>query len=171
MGLDMYLTARRYVSQYSEPALQQKLAPLADECLPPDGNMGAIQIERDVAYWRKANHIHNWFVQNVQGGQDDCNSYDVSIEQLEELRSTCEKALQCVAVKGETVTVDEERVSELLPTKSGFFFGGTDYDQWYVEDLKSTVSQLDKVLAWVRAEQLTTGKEYINVDLQYRSSW
>ena len=28
---------------------------------------------KEVMYWRKANYIHNWFVENIQNGSDDCN--------------------------------------------------------------------------------------------------
>ena len=39
-----------------------------------------------VAYWRKANAIHGWFVDNIQDGVDDQNEYYVSKEKLEELK-------------------------------------------------------------------------------------
>ena len=29
-------------------------------------------IDEEVGYWRKANAIHKWFVDNVQDGNDDC---------------------------------------------------------------------------------------------------
>ena len=45
--------------------------------------------EHEVMYWRKANAIHKWFVDNVQGGEDDCREYPVSNDQLIELRDTC----------------------------------------------------------------------------------
>ena len=51
------------------------------------------QIEEDVAYWRKANQIHNWFVENVQDGKDDGDEYDVSKEQLQELVNVCKKVV------------------------------------------------------------------------------
>lgn len=35
-------------------------------------------ISEQVAYWRKANQIHRWFVNIVQGGEDDCNPYEVT---------------------------------------------------------------------------------------------
>ena len=44
-----------------------------------------------VAYWRKANQIHSWFVQNVQGGEDECQPHHVSREQLRDLRDLCAK--------------------------------------------------------------------------------
>ena len=95
-------------------------------------------IVEEVMYWRKANAIHNWFVNKVQKGNDDCGEYVVTTEQLTELRDLCAIIL---ADKNNKVA------SELLPTQSGFFFGGTDYDDWYYQDLTNTMTILDKVLA------------------------
>ena len=72
----------------------------------------------EVAYWRKANAIHGWFVDNIQDGVDDQNEYYVSKEKLEELLPVCE----------------------------GFFFGDYSYSSWYVDDIKDTIEQLTKVL-------------------------
>jgi hypothetical protein len=43
---------------------------------------------------------------------------------------------------------------ELLPTRSGFFFGGTDYDYWYYTDLIRTADLLKKELAAVPNQQV-----------------
>jgi hypothetical protein len=57
--------------------------------------------------------------------------------------------------------VADPRVAhELLPTQEGFFFGGTDYDEWYVQDLKDTVMQIDRALG--------LGEEW---NFEYQSSW
>ena len=39
----------------------------------------------EVAYWRKANAIHKWFVDNVQKGKDDCKEYRVTRRNLLDL--------------------------------------------------------------------------------------
>jgi hypothetical protein len=192
MGLDMYLHARRWTSEYIDKEANDKLRPLADQLLPPDGNMGCVIIQRDVAYWRKANQIHSWFVNNVQEGNDDCGTYNVSREELEELRDTCLKVLGASVLEDGTVTngwaldangqrkaltepgkviVNPEIAHALLPRAEGFFFGSKDYDEWYVDQLKDTVEMIDKVLAWIDAEQALTGKTYSGIDLQYHSSW
>ena len=44
-------------------------------------------IKLPLAYWRKANHIHGWFVKNVQGGKDNCEEYSVSRKQLDLLNT------------------------------------------------------------------------------------
>jgi hypothetical protein len=156
MGLDMYLSARRYTSQYTDKDANEQLTPIADKLLPPDGNFGCVVISRDVAYWRKANAIHNWFVQNVQEGNDDCGRYSVSMEQLQELRDECLKVLD-----------NPESAKEVLPTVDGFFFGGTDYDEGYLDELKGTVEQIDKILAWVGL----AGVPEHHIDFEYHSSW
>ena len=121
---------------------------------------------KNAAYWRKANQIHNWFVENVQDGNDDCNCYEVTKEQLEELLEVCIKVkLASKLVKGkvnngyifkdgiETPNIEDGEYIEdsttamkLLPTQSGFFFGSTDYDQWYMGDIDYTIEKILEVL-------------------------
>jgi len=125
MGLDMYLNAKRnFWTKEQAPRI---------EGVPEDYEVGAIDV--DAAYWRKANAIHDWFVRNVQEGEDDCGRYDVSHEQLQTLLDLCRQ-----------VKHDPSKAPELLPTAEGFFFGSTEYDEWYFESLQETISQLYKAL-------------------------
>lgn len=48
---------------------------------------------KEIGYWRKANHIHHWFVDNVQKGVDDCGIYVVHPVQLIDLLELCCKVL------------------------------------------------------------------------------
>ena len=90
----------------------------------------------EVAYWRKENHIHKWFVDNVQGGVDNCEEYKVTKEQLNDLVNLCRKV------------VAKEKEPELaLPTKGGFFFGPTDYDESYFEGCQKTIEMLEPYLS------------------------
>jgi hypothetical protein len=41
---------------------------------------------------------------------------------------------------------DPSVARELLPTGSGFFFGGTDYDEYYYNDLVETQKMLEELL-------------------------
>jgi hypothetical protein len=84
-------------------------------------------------YWRKANSIHNWFVETIQNNNDDCGVYEVSFEQLMELKS-----------KVASVLADNRKGPEVLPTTAGFFFGSTEYDDWYLEDMVLTLNHLNK---------------------------
>ena len=124
MGLDMYLEGVRYISRYER--INGKLVKTRKRQI----------IKTLEIYWRKANAIHNWFVENVQEGEDDCRCYELEKEQLIELRNTCKKVLKNDSLK-----------EELLPTQGGFFFGGTDYDEYYYNDLKETIKEIDRLLS------------------------
>lgn len=114
----------------------------------------------EVAYWRKANEIHKWFVDNVQDGDDNCGYYEVTKENLETLNALCKQVLEeC----GENeFCFNSARASELLPTQDGFFFGNTDYDNWYIEDIQDTIIQLEKILKEF---------DFEHNGLLYHSSW
>ena len=122
--------------------------------------------QQEVGYWRKANAIHNWFVQHVQAGQDDGNSYPVTHDHLQGLLDIVNKVLEATKLVSGTVhvgdrgtkdgwepilkqglTVEDSTVAQnLLPTQSGFFFGSTDYDEFYVQNLQHTKEVLEKAL-------------------------
>jgi hypothetical protein len=154
MGLDMYLSAKKYMSKYFDPADSDKIASInevfgveGDE----DGDYGAQEVTFRVAYWRKANAIHKWFVNRVQNGQDDCNEYHVTREQLTQLRDLCRETL-----------THRGKADELLPTASGFFFGSTHYDEWYWQDIEHTATRIDKIL---------NDPAFVKSDFYYQSSW
>jgi len=48
-----------------------------------------------------------------------------------------------------------------LPTESGFFFGSTEYDDWYYQDLTETIEIIDKALTLDQSQW----------DFEYHSSW
>ena len=123
---------------------------------------GRYRIVEEVGYWRKANQIHNWFVDKVQDGEDDCEyHHEVTKEILEELLDTCETVLASCELDGKYIK-NPSVAMELLPTTSGFFFGGTDYDEYYVNDIKETIDIVTKVLETTDFE-----KEMV----YYVSSW
>jgi hypothetical protein len=69
MGLDMYLTRKTYVKQWSHQAPEEQFeVTITKGGKPYDGiDLSNItNIEEEVGYWRKANQIHRWFVENVQ---------------------------------------------------------------------------------------------------------
>ena len=142
MGLDMHLTGKRYLSKFQQGeediqvAIQNLLPELKDMQGHFLGSKSVVQeICIDAGYWRKANQVHNWFVENVQNGQDDCGEYYVGRDKLTELRDLCQKILN-----------DRTKVNE-LPTASGFFFGSVEYDEYYFNDLTDTVRIIDNALA------------------------
>lgn len=40
-----------------------------------------------------------------------------------------------------------DKASYLLPTRDGFFFGGTEYDEYYFKDLEDTKDILERAIA------------------------
>lgn len=113
---------------YSAIALETGVTPTEGSpsmYLSRDGEGGYI-VQPTIFYWRKANAIHRWFVENCQGGVDECQESVVHPELLADLISKCEE-----------ITLDHSK-TDLLETQGGFFFGSTDYDEWYFEDIKAT---------------------------------
>lgn len=151
MGLDMYLNAKRYLSPYNE---NEKTVIEGIEKVFDSRGMKVKQVVCEAMYWRKANAIHRWFVENVQSDNDDCGYYPVSCDELANLLVTVKDVL-----------ADTSRAEELLPTQEGFFFGSTDYDEWYFKDLEETKEKLEGILSWAST------KDGIWWDFEYHSSW
>ena len=141
-------------------------------------------IQEDLFVWRKENHIHKWFVTNCQEGIDDCGEYVIPFSKIEELYNTAEMILQELkkekliskeVYNGETyiekewkVLLRSEQLPEnvsaainLMPTQSGFFFGSTDYDSYYISSLVEIVKILKPYL----------DKKDENIEFLYWSSW
>ena len=107
MGLDMYLERRKKIVDESE--------------------------WEEVAYWRKANQIRDWFDRKV--GVENCKHTIISKKRINELIDDCKKVLN-----------KPELAKDILPTSSGFFFGSTEYDEWYFNQLENTVLMLERIL-------------------------
>jgi len=148
MGLDMYLSAKLYTSKYQEKATNKKIWKMFKEVEQID-NLDSAEVKLKVGYWRKANAIHKWFVEVVQEGEDECRAHDVSREQLKELMELCKEVL-----------ANKEKAKDLLPTQNGFFYGNTEYGEFYFEDLENTIKIIERCL-----------KLPENWDIEYRSSW
>ena len=138
MGLDMYLNKHTYVQKWEHiDESKQYNVEVTRGGEPTNINPKKIKyIIEEAGYWRKANAIHNWFVENVQQGVDDCRDYYVDTDDLEKLLDACEK-----------VKADHSLADSLLPSASGFFFGGTEYDEWYFNSIDNTIDMLKEALA------------------------
>jgi hypothetical protein len=148
MGLDMYLNAKRYLWRTQEE--DGKIAKNISNIGIGNSEMRVKEITCEAMYWRKANAIHYWFVQNVQSGVDDCREYYVTRKQLESLLGVCNEVLS-----------DFRKADDLLPPAEGFFFGSTKIDDWYFDDIKSTIGMIERLLK-------NTSDEW---EFYYASSW
>jgi len=105
--------------------------------------------EEELHYWRKANAVHGYFVDQLADGIDECQPIRVNMDDLRELKRRCIIA-----------RVDPDRREELMPTTSGFFFGSTDYDEYYESYLDDTIEAISAI-----EERDDIGEMY------YHSSW
>ena len=161
----MYLSARKYINKIdwskldhnSDVDYAEATFPQWNEIVDVAGlshvanknDIYGVNVSVNCAYWRKSNQIHNWFVSNVQNDEDDCGEYYVPNDKLKELLTT---ARQCLFHKDPS----------LLPPVGGFFFGSTDIDQYYWEDIKDTIKQLKRITELPDFEELS---------FYYQSSW
>jgi hypothetical protein len=182
MGLDMYLTKKTYVKQwdFKTPEEQFEVVVKKGGVTYPNINPKKVTyVEEEVMYWRKFNALHNWFVENTQEGNDNCQTSYVSREKIEELVSVLKQVKESLekspkgkrqvvsGYSGGNETYDEIEVfedtsvaEELLPTQGGFFFGGTEYGWYYLECVTETLGVLEKELEDETAD-----------DFYYRASW
>jgi hypothetical protein len=129
----MFLSAEKHISGWDHAAKKREFAAVTAainlplDVVTSESPSGHVSI--NVMYWRKANQIHEWFVDNVQDGKDECQRSFVEREKLETLLALCEEALK-------------EKNHKLLPPCSGFFFGGTEIDESYWQEIKDTAERL-----------------------------
>ena len=84
------------------------------------------------AYFRKVNFIFHYFDQTIGTMHDQWFAF-VKPEDIDDLIDRCERVLN-----------NHDLAHSLLPTQSGFFFGNTDYDEWYFHDVKDCLRQMKK---------------------------
>lgn len=158
MGLDMYLKRKKYIGAHWE---HRNVKGSIDITI--NGHKCNIafdkisEITEQFGYWRKANAIHKWFVDNVQDGVDDCKEYYVEEDDLKRLLDTCKK-----------VKENHDLASELLPTTQGFFFGSQEYDEYYFMDIDETIEILEKALKDIEEDE---NKGFDGYSYYYESSW
>jgi hypothetical protein len=193
MGLDMYLSKKHYVQnwEHNGPENHNTITIKRGGKKHPYINPTKITyITEQVAYWRKANQIHDWFVKHVQDGVDECQESPVTLLQLQELYDACVLVRDNSKLKegnikngssftkndeGELVEVpniikgkvieDPSVAQDLLPSSAGFFFGGTDYDEYYMSDILTTIEMLKPEL------EIKYEKGYYEPEYYYRASW
>lgn len=161
----VYLPRWRHVNDDQERMRAEAVTELAGltPLTTPDSSGGTLSWEDGVAvdvcciYWRKANAVHGWFVNNCQGGTDDCGDYPVEAEQLAYLRKLCSDALTAYT------NGDAGSAQTIMRPVGGFFFGSTDIDEWWAADMQRTIDEIDRVVQ--------AAARIGNVSFSYHSSW
>ena len=149
----MYLYKKHYVknwdwmADHEKHTISLKKGKKKLDHIKPDRVCSVVE---EVMYWRKFNALHKWFVDNVQEGVDDCKESFVDESDLKMLLETLTYVLE-----------NKDSAETILPTAQGFFFGSDDIDEYYWEEVKSTIIQLKDLL-----EEDNKGASFY-----YRSSW
>lgn len=79
----------------------------------------------------------------------------MSVDRLKQLVGLCKS----IIAKPSLTELD------LLPTQEGFFFGSKGYDEYYIQDLKDTVEQVEPIIEFLKDEH---NKNY---ECYYKASW
>lgn len=88
----------------------------------------------EIGYFRKVNFLVKFFEKkgfNIRTQEP----ITVKEEDAEELLDLCNQVLE-----------DHSKAEELLPTMNGFFFGSTDYNEYYFENVKSVKEWIENTL-------------------------
>lgn len=191
MGLDMYAARRLYVKQWEhEKPDERYTVQIAYGGKPVPGIQSdrISAVEEELMTWCKAYHIHGWFVDNVQGGIDDCGQYPVDDNQLQDLRKRCEKVLAASKLTDGMVwdrtsysqehprglvhrtpgkVIEDTTVAErVLPLRLDLpcvSLGEWEYDERYLTQVSATLSWVNRTLA--------DNKAGVPGEVCYSSSW
>lgn len=166
MGLDMYLYERHYLTSRGTKKGYTKNNQLTIKVPKEYGSMEFVKkklknvkyVYCEVGYWRKANAIHQYFLDKCGNGRntDDLDGVDLfpSKADLQDLKQIC---LELLGYYGKKF---QQKAAELLPTADGFFWGSTEYDKYYRASLRDTIKIINK---------LHLDDEYIQVI--YNADW
>lgn len=162
MGLDQYLSIRKYIQRVDWSKANETERPETlefrtvvretglSELVQEDGFAGAY-VEVPAYYWRKANWLHHYIINNLANEVDNCQPIEISVGDMRDLVDRCGDVL-----------AHKDKASALLPTSDGFFFGSTEYDDWYFESVEDTFVEIGKLL-----DKVEEGEHY----LVYQASW
>jgi len=210
MGLDMYLQMDVYLSTMDKEGshLVKSMNDLLG--LPTEYNnrgdiehnsLRATSVTIEVGYWRKVNWIHEWFVRELNDGNDDQRRSHVPEEKLSELREIINEIKGVIKEQelftGESRTeqglfgsyqVQEIRheanlqpireiINEKLPVSSGGFFFGT-YDEDIKEDSEFAqfmdwyAQSLDETLGFLdKIDEIKKQETFKWGEVYYQPSW
>ena len=120
-----------------------------------DRNFKSVQTETiyQIGYFRKFNALHSYIVKTFADGVDNCQAILLHKEDVEQIKKVLDDVLNANTA---------EKAKEILPTQSGFFFGGTDYDEFYFEEVKDAADLMQSFL---------DNFDFESYQLVYQASW
>lgn len=88
----------------------------------------------EIGYFRKVNFLVKYF-ENKGMDVENQRPLEIFKEDAEELVENCKKVLE-----------NHDLAEELLPTCEGFFFGPTEYNDWYFESVQDVLNFVENEL-------------------------
>ena len=89
---------------------------------------------KEIGYFRKVNFLVKYF-KNLGFDVEHQIPLRIYKENIEDLLTRCDQVLK-----------DNNKASNLLPTMSGFFFGNTEYNEDYFNDVKEVRNYIKNIL-------------------------
>jgi hypothetical protein len=187
MGLDMYLYKKTYVKnwEHTNPELRHEFTVKIGGNVRPDIKPERIcYITEEVAYWRKFNALHGWFVENCGGGVDECQQIYVGEDKMKELLETLKKVSEVLNRSKEVVKVlqdwngkdyevttfdCEDELDGIFSPTQGFFFGSDEIDRYFKKEVEETIEVIDGLLKETQSEDAVRG--LYSGDFYYQASW
>ena len=115
------------------------------------------EIEKAFIYWRKANAIHNYFVSEIGVG-DNNEEGEITPEELVEFYDKLVKARMT-------------RDASIFPPMDGFFFGSTEVDDYYWNELLYTIGKLADEVKIIKSKIADETIDSYNYTYWYYASW
>lgn len=95
-----------------------------------------LKTRKSEKYFRKVNFLIPFVESKIGHELDDCEWVTLTKADLEDLVARCKEVL-----------ANHDKAEELLPTRDGFFFGGTAYDEWYFQDVQQVLDDVSDLLS------------------------
>ena len=168
MGLDMYFSRRTYVGKlkstkdsddrWSERDVNNMELKFDDADLSHVNLKNVRYIEEVFGEFRKFNALHAYVVDNFASGVDNCETIYLDIDNLIQIQ-------EVLSLVKESLSIGDKVIAgQTLPPKEGFFFGNTEIDKWYEQDVNEAVEVFGKIIE----EHSIVG---YNASYTYQASW
>lgn len=131
------------------------------------GNYELFHINDTKRYYCKANQIQNYFEERFyeDGNDYDGDEYDNVVTKIDDL------TINDIIARINNIESSKETAKEEFPTTEGFFYGSTEYDEFYFEknnEFKSDLIELQKIRNEINEKLKNTDYHAI---ITYSSWW
>jgi hypothetical protein len=155
MGLDMYFSTRHATSKRVDRKTGEEVTldwglPNASDVYEGSKTITTM-IDTECGYFRKFNALHVYLVNHFGDDEDNCQPIYIAKSGVEQILANLKE-----------IQEDHAKAQSIMPTQSGFFFGSTDYDEWYFAYIDEAITMFTDVLAVLEDEDDC---------LVYQASW